>query len=134
MKEAEDVLSKHGNQTDNIQSRNIKDITKLLCTYRVKEDKPIPTKKKDVVDLYHNWKRTRPLTKYNGKVVVDITDEDNVTVTVTNEPELPVLPLNQAATQDDRKVPIPLEAVVETEASVVQPLPNSMIGESPVPV
>ena len=126
MKEAEDVLSKHNNQTDNINSWNIKDITKILRTYRVKEDKPIPTKKSAVVDLYHNWKQ-RPLTKYNGKVVVDMTDEDNVIVT---EPELPGLPAlvvtNQAATGVDRKVLLPLQSVVEAEASVVQQ-PNSVV-------
>jgi hypothetical protein len=125
LQEAKIVCSKHNNKTDDIDRWSVKDITKILRTYRVKDDKPIPSKKKDVVDLYHNWKE-RPITKYNGKVVVDMTDEDVIVTTTTNEPQLPALPAVQEVVAD-QKVPIPVEA----EASVLQLQPNNQ-SSSPV--
>ena len=108
LKEGEDVLSKHNSNTDDIHLWNVKDITKVLRTYRTKDDKPIPTKKKDVIDLFHTWKQ-RPVTKYNGKVVVDITDEDNVIITTTaaHTPEPLVMPNEAAASSEDNDIKIP---------------------------
>jgi hypothetical protein len=69
--DAEAVLQKHNNNTDNINTWNTKDITLLLRTYRQKDDAPIPKLKKDLVDLYHQWK-LRPKTTFNGRVIIDL--------------------------------------------------------------
>ena len=77
------VREKHNDSTNNIAEWNVKDITKLLKTYRVKSDGKLPTKKQEVVDLFHKWK-DRPTTKYNGRVtLVDMVDESNVIVTTS---------------------------------------------------
>ena len=73
--DGDSVLQKHNNNTDNINTWNTKDITLLLRTYRQKDDAPIPKLKKDLVNLYHQWK-SRPKTTFNGRVVIDLLGDE----------------------------------------------------------
>ncbi len=73
------IRLKHNSQTDNIAKWPAADIRTLLKTYRRKEDKPLPTKKNDLVSLFHQWK-TRDITNFNGTTHVDLTVENLVSV------------------------------------------------------
>ena len=110
MSDAKSCIEKHGRTADNIDKWSVKDITLLLCMYWTKKDNAIPTKKKEVLDLYNVWKHRKPTT-YNGRVDVDLTmlldEEEDMTGTSTTEqvPPLPAL--------EEVKVPVPSTAHVE---------------------
>ena len=128
MQDGQSCVDKHGGTTDNIQKWNVKDITLLLRTYRRKQDKPLPTKKKELVDLYNSWKG-RPKTNYNGRVDIDLTidheentdtstsSNDAVTTTTTRDEKanilLAVTPEQAAPVLPTLDVPMPSTATVE---------------------
>ena len=85
-------IDKHGRTTDNINTWSAKDIILLLCAHRIKNNKAILAKKKEVVDLCNAWKH-RKLATYNGRVDADLTmldNEDALTATALQEVKVPV--------------------------------------------
>ena len=85
---AEQVKTKHNGgvpTTDSINTWNCEEITHLLRTYRRKGEK-IPSTKKKLVDLFHQWK-DRPITTWNGRAeVIDLSGEDQVENTQAADP------------------------------------------------
>jgi hypothetical protein len=103
------------NGVANIEKWNVKDITLLLRTYRKKNEK-IPKSKKDVVDLFHQWK-DRPTTRWNGRVVVNMLDEENIIVEHqpdVEEPLLPAVPVLEDVSMNDALVTVENQEVSET--------------------
>ena len=85
------AFDKHGGTADNINIQSAKDMTLFLHTYRTKNDKAIPVKKKEVVDL-QNAQKHRKLATYSGRVNVDLTildNEDAPTATALQEVKMP---------------------------------------------
>ena len=114
MSDAKSCIEKHGGTADNIDKWSVKDITLLLRTYRTKKDSAIPTKKKEVLDLYNVWKHRKPTT-YNGRVEIDLTmllnEEEDMTGTSTTEEQ--VVPVPPLPALEEVKVHVPSTAVVE---------------------